>query len=33
MGTRYFDLQDILMIDKMPPTEDIAQLLRSKTWS
>lgn len=33
MGSRMFDLTDVLQIDKLPNTEEIAELLRQRTWS
>lgn len=33
MGTRIFDLSEILETDQLPETSDIADLLKSKTWS
>ena len=33
MGTRIFDLSQILAIDVIPNTEEISSLLRTKTWS
>jgi len=33
MGTRVFDLSQILETDQLPETKDIAELLKSKTWS
>lgn len=33
MGTRIFDLSQILSIDVIPNTEELAVLLRTKTWS
>lgn len=33
MGTRVFDLTQILETEQLPETEDIAELLKSKTWS
>lgn len=33
MGSRMFDLTDVLQIEELPETETIAKLLRSKSWS
>ena len=33
MGTRVFDLTQILETEQLPETEDIAELLKTKTWS
>lgn len=33
MGTRIFDLADLLGIEKMPDAEQIAELLKDKRWS
>lgn len=33
MGTRYFDLSDILKVEKMPSTGEIADLLKNMSWS
>lgn len=33
MGTRYFDLSQILNVNKMPEVEEIVKILNSKTWS
>ncbi|MGP1376235.1 MAG: hypothetical protein ACTTKS_01485 [Bulleidia sp.] len=33
MGTRIFDLSQILETDQLPETKDIAELLKTKTWS
>ena len=32
MGTRIFDLTQILETDSLPETENIAELLKEKTW-
>ncbi|NLN34423.1 MAG: hypothetical protein GX157_00225 [Candidatus Cloacimonetes bacterium] len=32
MGTRVFDLSDILETEQLPSTEDIAEILKTKTW-
>ena len=32
MGTRFFDLAQILAVDILPETETIAELLKTKTW-
>lgn len=32
MGSRVFDLTQILEIEKLPETQDIAELLKTKTW-
>lgn len=33
MGTRIFDLTEILQTEEIPETEEIAELLKSKTWN
>jgi hypothetical protein len=33
MGSRMFDLLEVLDVDKLPDTETIAALLKQKTWS
>ena len=33
MGTRYFDLSQILNVNKIPEVEEIVKILNSKTWS
>lgn len=33
MGTRIFDLSTLLGIDEMPDVEQIAELLKTKSWS
>ena len=33
MGTRYFDLSDVLNLKEMPSTEEISELLKDKSWS
>lgn len=33
MGARIFDLTEILVIDNLPDTEEIAQRLKTKTWN
>jgi len=32
MGTRVFDLAEVLQLSEMPDTETLAELLRTKTW-
>ena len=32
MGTRMFDLTEVLQMDSLPDTERIAELLRNKDW-
>jgi hypothetical protein len=32
MGSRVFDLTQILETEKLPGTEEIAELLKYKTW-
>ena len=33
MGSRMFDLMDILGLDQLPDTKTIADMLRNKSWS
>lgn len=33
MGTRIFDLSQVLGLNKIPDTEKIAELLKEKTWN
>ena len=33
MGTRIFDLSNLLGTDDMPEVEQIAELLKTKSWS
>ena len=33
MGTRMFDLTEVLQMDTLPSTEEIAELLKNKTWN
>lgn len=33
MGSRLFDLTNVLGLDKLPSTQEIANLLKSKTWN
>ncbi len=33
MGTRVFDLTQVLETGNLPETQEIAELLKSKTWS
>jgi len=33
MGTRVFDLSQILELDELPDTKTIAEILKSKSWS
>ena len=33
MGSRMFDLTEVLQIDKLPKTEEIAELLKQKSWN
>ncbi len=33
MGSRIFDLSQILSLEKMPPTEKIAEFLKDKSWT
>ena len=33
MGSRMFDLTEVLQIDKLPKTEEIAGLLKQKSWN
>jgi hypothetical protein len=33
MGSRNFDLTQVLEMEKMPDTEQIAELLKHKTWN
>lgn len=32
MGTRVFDLSQVLALEELPDTENIAALLKAKTW-
>lgn len=33
MGTRVFDLTQVLELEKLPDVQGIAELLRTKTWA
>lgn len=33
MGTKIFDLVDVLETDEIPEVESVAELLKAKSWS
>ena len=33
MGTRIFDLTEVLNTDNIPSTKDVAELLKNETWT